>query len=77
VKLLQEINVVFLPLVACGCYPVANLHFGLKAPHFLDLPAFGVADSACRENDLPEKTTMASGCLSAVFSQGDAILKFR
>jgi hypothetical protein len=70
-------NVVFLPLVASGCYPVANLHFGLKAPHFLDLPAFGVADSACRENDLPPKTTMASGYVQAVFAQRGAILKFR
>jgi hypothetical protein len=45
-KLLQKIDVVFLPLVASGCYPVANLHFGLKAPHFLDLSIFGVGDSA-------------------------------
>jgi hypothetical protein len=39
-KLLQVFDVVFLPLVASGCYRVANLQFGLKLLHFLDLPAF-------------------------------------
>ncbi len=43
---LQAFDVVFLPLVASGCHPVANLHFGLKAPDSLNLSATGV-DRRC------------------------------